>query len=92
MLLDLETPRANAQGVALAADGRDAAVVDGDAQLPRLFERFYRVDRARSRALGGTGLAIVKHVAQRHGGSASVDSEPGVRTCFRIVLPLARPA
>lgn len=58
--------------------------------LPRLFERFYRVDKARSRALGGTGLglAIVKHIAQVHGGDVAVSSEPGVRTEFRLVLPL----
>ena len=58
--------------------------------LPRLFERFYRVDKARSRALGGTGLglAIVKHIAQVHGGDVAVSSEPGVRTEFRLSLPL----
>ena len=58
--------------------------------LPRLFERFYRVDKARSRALGGTGLglAIVKHIAQVHGGDVAVSSEPGVRTEFRLALPL----
>ena len=57
--------------------------------LPRLFERFYRVDKARSRDLGGTGLglAIVKHVAQAHGGSVGVDSTPGVGSTFRISLP-----
>ncbi len=58
--------------------------------LPRLFERFYRVDKARSRALGGTGLglAIVKHVVQLHGGEVSVTSEQGVCTQFHIVLPV----
>lgn len=57
--------------------------------LPRLFERFYRVDRARSRELGGTGLglAIVKHVALVHGGQADVDSAVGRGSTFRIVLP-----
>lgn len=57
--------------------------------LPRLFERFYRVDRARSRALGGTGLglAIVKHVALAHGGRAEVESAPGKGSLFRITLP-----
>jgi two-component system phosphate regulon sensor histidine kinase PhoR len=59
--------------------------------LPRLFERFYRVDKARSRKLGGTGLglAIVKHIAQVHGGSVSVESTPGEGSTFTIHLPLA---
>ena len=57
--------------------------------LPRLFERFYRVDKARSRDLGGTGLglAIVKHIAQVHGGRVSVDSVLGRGSTFRIHLP-----
>jgi two-component system phosphate regulon sensor histidine kinase PhoR len=57
--------------------------------LPRLFERFYRVDKARSRDLGGTGLglAIVKHIAQIHGGRVSVDSVLGRGSAFRIHLP-----
>jgi two-component system, OmpR family, phosphate regulon sensor histidine kinase PhoR len=59
--------------------------------LPRLFERFYRVDKARSRDLGGTGLglAIVKHIAQAHGGRVTVDSRVGQGSTFRIHLPLA---
>jgi len=57
--------------------------------LPRLFERFYRVDKARSRDLGGTGLglAIVKHIARAHGGRVSVDSRVGDGSTFRIHLP-----
>ncbi len=57
--------------------------------LPRLFERFYRVDKARSRDMGGTGLglAIVKHIAQVHGGRVSVESAVGVGSTFRIHLP-----
>ncbi|MBC8287683.1 MAG: HAMP domain-containing protein [Nitrospinae bacterium] len=58
--------------------------------LPRLFERFYRVDQARSRQLGGTGLglAIVKHIAQAHGGSVSVNSTLGKGSRFSIRLPI----
>lgn len=57
--------------------------------LPRIFERFYRVDKARSRALGGTGLglAIVKHIALIHGGWVAVDSDLGKGSVFRIILP-----
>lgn len=57
--------------------------------LPRLFERFYRVDRARSREQGGTGLglAIVKHIVNLHGGKVEVESEIGKGSTFRIHLP-----
>ena len=60
--------------------------------LPRLTERFYRVDRSRSRDSGGTGLglAIVKHVMQRHGGSLSITSEVGQGSCFKLVFPANR--
>ena len=62
--------------------------------LPRLFERFYRVDRGRSRELGGTGLglAIVKHIINEHDGNVSVESEVGHGSTFRITLPDKRMA
>ncbi len=60
--------------------------------LPRLTERFYRVDRSRSRESGGTGLglAIVKHVMQRHGGQLQIASIAGQGSCFNLIFPPAR--
>lgn len=80
-----------------AADGLvEIAVVDQGVGIPpedqpRLFERFYRVDPARSRDTGGTGLglSIVKHVAADHGGDVTVWSEPGHGSTFTLRLPLA---
>jgi signal transduction histidine kinase len=62
-------------------------------ELPRVFERFYRVDKARARQTGGTGLglAIVRHVAESHGGTVRVDSELGRGTTFTVTLPLTGP-
>ncbi|MGQ9688710.1 MAG: ATP-binding protein [Desulfobaccales bacterium] len=69
--------RVTDQGVGIAAE-----------HLPRLFERFYRVDPSRSRTMGGTGLglAIVKHIAQAHGGKVTVTSSPGQGSVFTIYL------
>jgi len=60
--------------------------------LPRLTERFYRVDRSRSRETGGTGLglAITKHVMQRHGGELRVESVVGQGSTFKLCLPQSR--
>ena len=82
----------------LLSDGRGEFVVKDTGpgiareHLPRLTERFYRVDRSRSRETGGTGLglAIVKHVAQRHGAELKIQSEPGHGSRFSIIFPAAR--
>jgi len=77
----------DADGVTLTVRDSGAGIPSRD--LPRVFERFYRVDRARSRETGGTGLglAIVRHVAENHGGSASVVSEFGIGSTFTVRLP-----
>jgi two-component system, OmpR family, phosphate regulon sensor histidine kinase PhoR len=83
--------------VTVTRDEGDAVISVGDTgegiptrDTERVFERFYRVDSARSRATGGTGLglSIVKHVAESHGGSVSVESELGVGSTFAIRLPI----
>ncbi len=82
------------QGVdgSLLLEVRDSGAGIAAEHLPRLTERFYRVDRSRSRESGGTGLglAIVKHVMQRHGGSLNITSEVGHGSCFKLVFPPAR--
>jgi two-component system phosphate regulon sensor histidine kinase PhoR len=67
---------------------RDQGVGIAQEHLPRLFERFYRVDPSRSRKVGGTGLglAIVKHIAQAHGGKVGVESSPGQGSTFTVFL------
>jgi two-component system phosphate regulon sensor histidine kinase PhoR len=88
-----EAPEARASQSETPA--RDKIIVEDTGEgipaqhLERLFERFYRVDRARSRAMGGTGLglAIVKHLARAHGGEVTVTSELGKGSAFTIELP-----
>ena len=64
-----------------------------EAEIPRLTQRFYRVDKARSRELGGTGLglAIVKHIVQAHGGSLRIESQINHGTTVQLLLPLTAP-
>ncbi|WIB13898.1 cell wall metabolism sensor histidine kinase WalK [Curtobacterium sp. MCPF17_052] len=71
----------------------DQGVGIPEADLDRVFERFYRVDPARSRATGGTGLglAIVKHIVSNHGGDVRVWSQPGKGSTFTIRIPEADP-
>jgi len=78
---------ADDSGVAIAVHDQGCGIQAE--HLPRLFERFYRVDKARSRTLGGTGLglAIVKHIAQAHGGRVAVESTPGKGSVFSLHLP-----
>ncbi|MBN2171777.1 MAG: PAS domain-containing protein [Candidatus Krumholzibacteriota bacterium] len=92
------TPRGGRISLRLERAGREAVVEVADTGIgieprhhKRIFERFYRVDKARSRALGGTGLglAIVKHVVLSHGGRVELDSQPGRGSRFRLYLPLA---
>jgi two-component system phosphate regulon sensor histidine kinase PhoR len=91
------SPRASVQIAAAEIDGevrisvRDSGPGIGEKHLPRLFERFYRVDRGRSREVGGTGLglSIVKHLAEAMKGRVSVESQVGRGSIFTVHLPLA---
>ena len=78
-------------GPAVEVSVRDSGVGISSADLPRVTERFYRVDKARSRELGGTGLglAIVKHLVAAHGGNLQLESELGRGTLVRFTLPVA---
>lgn len=83
--------RARASGPHVVIEVVDTGLGLADADRVRVFERFYRVDRARSRDAGGTGLglALVRHAAERHGGDVSVDSVLGEGSTFRVTLPVA---
>jgi two-component system, OmpR family, phosphate regulon sensor histidine kinase PhoR len=82
----VETESRNGQAVFSVSDS-GAGIPSRD--LPRIFERFYRVDRARSRETGGTGLglSIARHVAEQHGGVIEAESELGRGSVFRVKLP-----
>jgi two-component system phosphate regulon sensor histidine kinase PhoR len=83
--------QAQQRGDQIVLSVSDTGVGISEADLPRIFERFYRTDKARSRELGGTGLglSIVKHIAQMHGGSVEAESEPGRGTTIRVLLPVS---
>jgi two-component system phosphate regulon sensor histidine kinase PhoR len=85
------TVRLSRSGAYAVVEVSDTGIGIPQDSLSRIFERFYRVDKGRSREEGGTGLglAIVKHVAQAHGGQVDVESRAGKGTTFRVLLPLA---
>jgi two-component system phosphate regulon sensor histidine kinase PhoR len=93
------TPPGGAISIAFgpAPEGAHFTVIDNGPgiapeHLPRITERFYRVDKSRSRETGGTGLglAIVKHALARHGGRLEIESEVGKGSTFRAILPMSR--
>jgi len=81
---------AQRRGSEIVLSVSDDGVGIGQEDLPRIFERFYRADKARSGELGGTGLglSIVKHIAQLHGGRVEAESELGRGTRIRVILPV----
>ncbi len=89
--LGVEAQNTALRGPAAILSVRDDGPGIDPVHIPRLTERFYRIDSHRSRQMGGTGLglAIVKHVAQRHRGRLTIHSQPGVGCDFRVALPLA---
>jgi signal transduction histidine kinase len=81
--------RSRVEGGSVILEVQDEGIGISEAHLGRIFERFYRVDRARSRATGGTGLglSIVRHVVLNHGGEVAAESRLGEGSLFRVRLP-----
>jgi len=77
------------EGSEIAVRVSDTGIGIPEGSLPRIFERFYRVDKARSKETGGTGLglSIVRHIAENHGGRVTVESTPGEGSTFTVYLP-----
>jgi signal transduction histidine kinase len=77
------------EGSAVVISVADTGIGIAQSDLPKLFDRFYRVDKSRSRELGGSGLglSIVKKIVQDHGGQVTIESTPGQGSTFRITLP-----
>ena len=77
------------QGDEIVVNVTDHGIGIAERDKKRIFERFYRVDKARSRATGGTGLglSIVRHIVLEHGGSIDVRSEEGIGSTFTVRLP-----
>ncbi len=86
----LETPPASTADRMLLVQVQDTGVGIPAHDLPRIFERFYKADRARSGGGTGLGLAIAKHIVQAHGGRISAASKEGVGSTFSFTLPVAR--
>jgi len=94
------TPEGGVVEISLAASAAEAVVAVSDTgrgipadDLPRVFDRFYRVERSRSREAGGTGLglAIARHIVEAHGGRISAASQVNAGSTFTFTLPLVRP-
>ena len=86
--------RLRQEGAAVVLDVNDSGIGIAAEDLPHVFDRFWRADKARSRGAGGTGLglSIARNIVGRAGGTVTVESTPGVGSTFRVMLPLAHEA